>query len=122
MERVEYEGSYRVGVVASEGRGAEPEVANLLRRISLNAHASPEVSSGEGEVLLTKLEEGDLDLVIGKFEKSSPWAQRVTIGPTLRIQRLGKAEWHLAPAMRNGENAWIGLVEREARNTSPALQ
>jgi hypothetical protein len=80
------------------------------------------VVSGESEVLLTKLENGDLDLVIGHFEKSSPWAQRVTIGPKLKSERQGMAEWHLAPAMRNGENGWIGLVEQEARNTSPALQ
>lgn len=122
LERVQNEGSYRVGVMTL-GRGAvRPEVVHLLRRISSNTHASPEVSSGDSEVLLRRLEEGSLDLVIGRFEKSSPWAQRVTIGPKLRRVRQGKAEWHLAPAMRNGENAWIALVEREARNTSPALQ
>jgi hypothetical protein len=40
----------------------------------------------------------------------------------LRREKQGKTEFHLAPVLRNGENAWIGLVEREVRNAAPQAQ
>jgi hypothetical protein len=75
---------------------------------------------GDAEPLLNDLEEGRLELVIGRFDEKSPWAARVEIGPPLRSEKHGDAEFHVAPAMRTGENAWISLVERRARDAGRA--
>lgn len=123
LERVRSEGSFRVAIVmAPAGGGPTAEVTALLRSIGKSAGAKPRLVWGEAEPMLNRLEQGELDLVVGRFEKKSPWARLVTIGPPLRREKQGKVEFHLAPVMRNGENAWIGLVEREARNLAPEAQ
>ena len=48
--------------------------------------------------------------------------KRVTIGPPLRLEKEGELEFQLAPAMANGENAWIALIERELRDSAPHAQ
>jgi len=110
LERVREQRSFRVGLIASHS--APPDAAaDLLRRLSRATSAKAMLERGPAEALLTRLEEGDLDLVLGEFAEKSPWAAQVTLsepivtnGPTI-----------LAAAARNGENAWIALVHREAR-------
>lgn len=110
LERVRQEHRYRVGLIASHlpPPGA---AADLLDRLSRSTGASPSVERGPAEALLTRLEEGELDLVLGDFAQESPWAAKVTLsepiaagGPTI-----------FAAAARNGENAWIALVHRQVR-------
>jgi hypothetical protein len=99
-----------------------PEVWVFLDRLSRKLAATPQARTGDAETLLTQLEEGEIDLVVGRFEKKSPWLDRVTIGPPLRLEPEGKLEFQLAPAMSTGENAWIALIEREVRNIAPHAQ
>lgn len=122
LERVRSEHSFKVGLVAPLGEQAEPKIAALLQRVSAETDALPQLKRGDAEPLLNQLEQGEIDLVIGRFEKKSPWAKLVTLGPPLERERHGKVEFHLAPVMRNGENAWISLIEREARNVAPEAQ
>ena len=123
LERVRSEHSFRVGLVPSAGtEDPDPTSAKLLAAIGSVAHASPKIARGETEVLLTALEQGHLDLVIGRFEKKSPWATRVTFGPPLQTHRQGQSELMLKPVMRNGENGWIALVEQQARDLAPSGQ
>ena len=123
LERVKTERIFHVGLVLGAGQSApDPKSRELIARIGGITHASPELIHGETEVLLTRLEEGDLDLVIGRFDKKSPWATRVTLGPPLARERQGKAEILLAPVMRNGENGWISLIEAQVRDVSPSAQ
>ena len=123
LDRVRGEGSFRVGLVSSAAREDPEQLAQrLVDRIGKAARASPQMVSGETEVLLTGLEEGHLDVVIGRFEKKSPWAARVTFGPPLRTDTQGKSQLLLRPAMRNGENGWITLIERQARDLAPDEQ
>lgn len=110
LERVRGEGLFRVGLIASPAPPPD-RAADLLRRLSRATGAKAAVEHGAAESLLTRLEEGTLDLVVGEFAEKSPWAAQVTLsepigpgGPTI-----------LAAAARNGENAWIALVHREAR-------
>ena len=119
LNRVRTQGSFRVGLVTD---GAGGEVAALLAAIGKRAGAKPQIMRGDGEPMLNRLEQGELDLVIGRFEKKSPWSHLVTMGPPLLRGKHGKTEFHLAPVMRNGENAWIALVEREVRNVAPEAQ
>jgi hypothetical protein len=117
VERVRAERVFRVGLVAPlEQANLDPRAKSLLQRVGQAAGARPVVETGDAEPLLNRLEEGELDLVIGRFEKASPWKRLVSFGPPLRIQRHKKTEFHLTAAARNGENAWIALLEAEARN------
>ena len=115
LERVRSERSYRVGLIAPADRSM-PEAGRLLRRVSAATGASPRVQTGDAEPLLKRLEEGELDLVVGRFDAKSPWKLQVSFGPALRREKQGKTRLQLLPAMRNGENAWISLVERAARD------
>jgi hypothetical protein len=117
LDRVRAEQSFRVGLVAPLS-GTDPKVDALLRRVALVSGARGQVESGDGEPLLARLEEGELDLVIGRFEAASPWKRMVSFSPPLRVEKLGNTKFNLVAAMRNGENAWIGLIEREARQVA----
>ena len=46
----------------------------------------------------------------------------MTIGPPLSKSLRSGVEIELAPAMRNGENAWIAIIEREVRDLAPQAQ
>lgn len=117
LERVRAERVFRVGLVAPlDGAGLDPSAKALLRGISRAAGAKPFTEVGDAEPLLDRLEKGEVDIVIGRFEKASPWKRLVSFGPPLRIERHENTEFHLTAAARNGENAWIGLIEAEARN------
>ncbi len=123
LKRVRAEGVFRVGLVAPLGdRDMDAEAAALLDRVGKAAGAAPRLERGDAEPLLLRLQEGDLQLVIGRFEAKSPWAKLVSFSPPLRREMQGKNELHLVATMQNGENAWIGLVEREARTVAPDAQ
>jgi hypothetical protein len=68
---------------------------------------------GPGELLLARLERGELDLVYGTFAAGSPWRRNVHLGraPGWRIP---PPQDHEAPrfAFRLGENGWIMTMER----------
>jgi ABC-type amino acid transport substrate-binding protein len=110
LERVRAERQFKVGLIASH---APPPAgaADLLKRLSRATGATAALERGPAEALLTKLEEGDLDLVLGEFAEKSPWAAKVTLSEPIVV----KGATILAAAARNGENAWIALVHREAR-------
>lgn len=117
LKRVRAEGAFRVGLVAPLQEGQLDERARaLLQRVGSAAGATARIESGDAEPLLNRLEEGELDLVIGRFEKASPWKRLVSFGPPLRVDMHGKTKFYLTAAARNGENAWIGLVEAQARD------
>lgn len=115
LERVRSERVFKVGLIASPAPPPE-QAADLLRRLTRATAARPALEPGSAEALLTRLEEGELDLVLGEFAEKSPWSAKVTLtdpiathGPTI-----------LAAAARNGENGWIALVHREARAAASA--
>ena len=123
LARIQSEQVIRIGLVAPLVRSRMDSRAKaLIERVSAAAAAPVMLSEGYQEALFDQLERGDLDLVIGRFEKKSPWAKLVTLGPPLLREKQGKTEFHLAAGMRNGENAWISLVERESRNLAPDAQ
>lgn len=121
LDQVREHGRFRVGLEAGSNARA-PAAAGLLRSVGRETGASPQVVDGSAERLLTQLEQGKLELVIGSFEKNSPWQTRVNIGPPLATFQEGQTVFRIAPVMRNGENAWIALVERHVRNLAPQAQ
>lgn len=78
--------------------------------------AKPVFQPGMLEPLLLDLEAGKLDLVVGgRFDEKTPWKTRVTLGPPIAKAEtpIGTTASHIVA--RNGENAWIMLVQREAK-------
>lgn len=117
LDRVRSERRFKVGLIASH---APPpaEARDLIRRLSRSTGAKAALEQGPAEPLLTRLEEGDLDLVIGEFAEKSPWAAQVTLTDPI----ASNGPDILAAAARHGENAWIALVHREARAVASGAQ
>lgn len=116
LERVRGARQIRVGLILSSPEASlDPRAGALLERLQRATGAQPRIFPGDAEPLLARLEEEELDLVIGRFTSSSPWRTLVALSPPLATTKQGKTEIILAAAMANGENEWISLVEREAR-------
>jgi hypothetical protein len=107
---VDARGYMRVGLVSDEGIEGEVEkTRELLARLG-----PARVERAPTEPLLSRLEAGELDLVLVTVDDKSPWKTRVTFGPRLASEDIGGRPHSLRPAMMNGENAWIGRVYRAA--------
>lgn len=113
LERVQSTRLMRVGLVATNGERRRGEQL-FLSRVASNTHSVPVVQVGPAEELLSKLEKGRLDLVVGEFHSSSPWAPRVTFVPLLTQQARDGERMLLGSAARNGENAWIALLHKHS--------
>jgi hypothetical protein len=119
LERLRQEQVVRVGVVASAA--PSPHAARLralVERSAAAAGARPLVLEEAAEPLLLMLEAGEIDLVVGEFDRSSPWYSRVHLLPPLTSEKRGESEVEATGAARNGENGWIMLLEREAKALS----
>ena len=115
MLRVREEGVVRVGLVSGAETTGKELLDALVDRSAAAAGGRPEVVEGAAEPLLVMLEAGEVDLVVGAFDKSSPWGSRVHLLPALATEERGGSEIETTAAVRHGENRWIMLLEREAR-------
>jgi hypothetical protein len=114
LERVSRDRSFSVGIVASGARDAvDPRPTLFLRRVAARTGAAARVHTGAAERLLSQLEHGELDLVIGELSDRSPWRERVTMLPKLGAPLDGRPDVALTVAARHGENAWLGLLFEE---------
>lgn len=115
--RIEQRRSFTVAL-ADPTIGSAPQVDRLVEEIERRTKARAQWRSGSGEPLFQKLDEGRLDLVIGRFTADSPWATDVAFAPALSTSGTKDAPIELKAAMRNGENRWIMTVERASRAIS----
>lgn len=113
--RVREEGVVRVGVISGAEAPEKELLKALIDRSAAAAGGRPLVLEGAAEPLLVMLEAGEVDLVVGAFDKSSPWGTRVHLLPPLATEQRGGAKIETTAAARHGENRWIMLLEREAR-------
>ena len=87
-----------------------------MTRLEASTEAKPILQSGMLEPLLLDLEAGKLDAVVGgRFDEKTPWNTRVSLGRPIRMieTSTGKTASHIV--VRNGENAWIMMVQRETK-------
>lgn len=110
LDRIRTERQVKIGVAP----GTAAPLDQLVRRIESTTGARVVVEAGATEPLLERLERGELDLVTGAFAAKSPWAKQVSFLPAMAEQVKGSDHVLLTAAARNGENAWIGLLHREA--------
>ena len=117
LERVRATRVIRVGLI--QGPAAEhhrPSISAFLARLRARTGAAPRVTWGAAEPLLAALEDDQLDLVIGEIAQDSPWKTDVTVVEPLAERSVGQRRLGISPIARNGENAWIVLIERETRD------
>jgi len=113
-QRVVRDKAFRVGFVTPEISN-EIQTSRLIDHLEKATGARSEVVAGSGEALLTGLQNGDVDIVIGRFQAESPWASEVSMGPALSESGMPGNPLELKAAMRNGENQWIMQIERASR-------
>lgn len=117
LQRVRDTDVFRVGLIASGlDHGARSEELALIERVAAASGARAEIETDAAERLLMRMEEGEFDLVVGEFLADSPWRRRVHMLQPLDRSRLNGIEVQVTGAARQGENAWIMLLEREARS------
>lgn len=111
LEQIRDAGRFRVGLIAGsedgEGRGRR-----LIEAVAAEVGATPQLSAGAAEHLLTQLEDGELDLVVGTMARKSPWALKVHATKPLS-PAAEEAPTSLVALARNGENGWISLLHRQ---------
>lgn len=113
LRRVQETHVIRVGLVASE-KDRAPAEQRFIEQVAQATGARADTVRGPAEAVLSRLEEGELDVVVGEFHATSPWGTRVTFVPGLKDQARGEGKMALAVAARNGENRWIALLHRHA--------
>ena len=119
LERIRSEGVVRVGMVASAAPSPHADrLRTLVARSAAAAGGRPLILEEASEPLLLMLEAGEVDLVVGEFDRSSPWSTRVHLLPPLAAETRGESQVETTAAARNGENGWIMLLEREAHALS----
>jgi len=112
LDRVRADGAFRVGIVA-RGAPVTAQEQLFLQQVARAANARPQIEHAASESLLARLEEGELDLVLGEFDAASPWLKRVTFIPPLSARSAEGDAAIVSAVARNGENAWIRLLHAE---------
>jgi hypothetical protein len=109
MDHVTNSGILHVGIVADPPVEADEKA--LAGKIAESTGVITDFESGSAEVLLHRLEEGELDLVVGRFAGASPWKKRVAFTQARATPgEAGKHEPVLRAAVRHGENRWLLFV------------
>ncbi|HTV00619.1 MAG TPA: hypothetical protein VMF13_08790 [Luteitalea sp.] len=123
LERVREARTFSVGVIAPGPHATDRRHHEaFLDGVSRRTNASPAVTVGAAERLLSELEAGRLDLVIGELAERSPWREHVTMLPPLRAAAHGEAATVLAVAGRHGENAWLAVLFDEVTRINGAAR
>jgi hypothetical protein len=93
-----------VELSGTAARGTEAVLVEALAR-ELGARVAWQ---GGAENLLSRLEEYELDVVVGGFADDTPWQKRVAMSRPYAVQAGKPRVWLLPP----GENAWQLRAER----------
>jgi hypothetical protein len=96
----------------------EQAARQFVTRLERATGAEATLERGPLERQLIRLEEGDLDLVIGELAEDTPWAMPVAVIEPIGRRHEGKRWLGLSPVAMNGENRWIALLEREVRDSA----
>ena len=118
-EKVRASGTVRIGL-AEFAPSARPAALRFVAAVERASGARARFERAPAEALLARLEAGKLDLVLGDFAEDSPWLDDAALIEPLTRRIVGERVVGLAPVARNGENAWIGLVERTVRDSRGA--
>lgn len=108
-------GELRVGASAEEGRvvvdgdDVSGPLADLVEGFAESIDADVEWSVGSEESLVTRIEEGELDLAIGGMTGQTPWVDRVAV--TREFPDLPGVDGPVVMLARLGENRFVSALE-----------
>ncbi|WP_222926901.1 hypothetical protein [Sphingomonas gilva] len=105
----------RVGAIERADRPTGAAEAVFVRRIADRLDARVALRTGDTERLLEALKAGELDLVVGPLSRKSPWAAEVALIDPL-TKEGDTPPLPFSAAAPAGENAWVSLLEAEARD------
>ena len=115
LEDIRAAGEFRVGLVDDVADAAALDQARrLIGRLEDRTGARASIERGGAERLLPLVEAGELDIVLARFDRPTPWQRRVTLSTPIAHLRLPPDLQDFRAAAPNGENAWIEVVENEA--------
>ncbi len=115
-ENVEASGM-RLGWI--EGDRDDRDIGSLVGSLERSTGRPARVEFGSAEMLLTELEAGKLDLVVGTFDAKSPWISRVTFSRPVAVHERPYGTVEAKAAMRNGEHAWAVKVDEVVLKQAP---
>ena len=116
LDRIEREGRLRIGFADLSARD-QATARRFVARLESATGARADIGLATMENQLGRLEDGELDLVIGEFREDTPLSETVTVIEPLKRRVRGVRTFGLSPVTVNGENRWIALVEREVRDS-----
>lgn len=115
LDHIRASGEIRVGIVDDvEDARALGQARRLIGRLEEATGARASIERGGGERLLPLLEAGELDLVLARFDRPTPWKRRVALTTPIAAMRLPPDPQDFRAAAPKGENGWIALVENQA--------
>ncbi len=109
------DGSFTVGW--SGQAQADPWVQRFVQAVAARIGSRPVSVAGDTEPLLSRLEKGEIDLIVGTFEHKSPWEGRVTFSRPVFIADNGALEGKAAS--HSGEHAWAIEIDRAIKDGAP---
>lgn len=114
MQGVEQSGRLRAGLI-SAGDNSDTAERELVNRIAEAAGAEASFEEGSAETLFRRLEQGELDIVVGHIAKASPWKKRVALTKSAEAKSPPKKLPVLRAALRKGENRWLLFISRHLK-------
>ncbi|MCO6187850.1 hypothetical protein [Rhizobium sp. L1K21] len=113
MKQVQTSGVMRTGIVS--GPGVEAEERRLAARAADAAGARPQFEEGSSEVLLRRLEKGELDVVFGQFAKASPMKEKAAFTASPEAKSPPSDEPVMRAAVALGENRWLMFLSAQMK-------
>ncbi|WP_126175396.1 hypothetical protein [Tsuneonella rigui] len=115
LQGIHERGTIRVGLVTMRDVD-EPLARDFLARLQRESGARVVTERGPAELQLARLDQGALDLVLGDFASDSPWLPEVAIVEPIVDRPAGDRSLGLSPVAANGENRWVGVLEKTVRD------
>jgi hypothetical protein len=115
LDGIEERGTVRVGLVAMR-KVDEPLARAFIGRLERATGARAVLDRGPTELQLARLHQGAIDVVLGDFTSDSPWMNEVAIIEPIVNRPAGDRSLGLSPVAANGENRWVGVLEKAARD------
>ncbi|ODA66130.1 hypothetical protein A7A08_02983 [Methyloligella halotolerans] len=107
-------GEMRTGLIAGRDQNNAGEKA-LAESIAKSVDAAPSFEEGPAEILVPKLEKGELDIVIGSFAKATPWKKHAALSKPVGGAAEDSEKPQLRALVRKGENRWLMQVQRQVK-------
>ncbi|WP_431469224.1 hypothetical protein [Sphingosinithalassobacter sp. LHW66-3] len=109
--QVEARGELRAGIVSAPADTMAREHA-LAARLAEEEGVALHTVEDSSALLVRALEQGEIDVVIGRFARETPWSGRVGISGAAGGGKPEKTAPVLRALVRAGENRWLMRVDR----------